>query len=43
MRRMKSTPARAGVTLVELLVVMLIIATLASLVLSAVITVPTRK
>jgi prepilin-type N-terminal cleavage/methylation domain-containing protein len=36
---MKSTPARAGVTLVELLVVMLIIATLASLVLSAVITV----
>ena len=39
MRRMKSTPARAGVTLVELLVVMLIIATLASLVLSAVITV----
>ncbi len=39
MRRMNSTPARAGFTLLELLVVMAIIATLASLVLSAVFTV----
>src|SRR5436305_12413402 len=39
MRRMHPTPARAGMTLLELLVVMMIIATLASLIISAVFTV----